>query len=277
MRTTSEIVAYLTRHYQEKTGEIQEDLLPEAINDLIQDMGAFLEEHLEEDTPHKLAWDAFAQNPEENAASLAGILEAVFEAQPAVRERVDGFMQKVTAIETKHSTRTRPQIRIENKLQAEPGNLITDEAEESAILADKEVQKNPPAFLYGNEQAGFESERELPESNEFLVGKNAQIIYMPSEKMQFPFMFMRLGQLSESSKNLTIKEKQIVQENLQEIRFQLTEERPFDATKMANAFEAIWEVAPSYANALIASLQDHIDELPVKTRDFIIQLHSPLH
>lgn len=277
MRTTAEIVNYLTRHYQEKSGQTEENLLPEKVDDLVQQMGEFLSERLEEDTPHKVVWVDFIEEPEDNAASLAGILEALFEAQPAVRERVDGFMQAVTALEVKQSDLEFTETDIEDTIRSEPGALVSDEAENSAILADSKTEQNPPAYLYDNERAGFESDRQAPVSKPFMVGKNAQIIYVPTEKIQFPFMFMHLGRLSETSEKLSLEEKQIVQENLEEIRFQLTEERPYDEAKMANAFEEIWEIAPSYANALIESLQNNIDELPEKTRDFIIQLHSPLH
>jgi hypothetical protein len=95
-----EIVKYLTRHYQEKAGDKTENLLPEQIDNLVNQMGEFLKERLEEGTPHHAIWDDFTSAPEENAASLAGILEPLFEAQPAVRERVNGFMRGVTAIET---------------------------------------------------------------------------------------------------------------------------------------------------------------------------------
>ena len=277
MRTTSEIVNYLTRHYQQEAGEIEKDLLPDKVNDLVQQMGEFLAERLAEDTPHQAVWDDFKKAPEDNAASVSGILEALFEAQPAVRERVNGFMQAVTAIEAKNSDREYTEHDIEDKLQSEPGVLVPEAGETSDILADRKVEKNPPAFLYGNERQGYESDRQAPVSKEFMVGKNAQIIYVPSEEMQFPFMFMRLGQLTDSSQELTLQEKQIVQENLEEIRYELTGERKFEEEKMANAFETIWEVAPSYANALIQSLKNHIKELPVKTRDFVIQLQSPLH
>lgn len=277
MRTTSEIVNYLTRYYQERTGQTEENLLPEKVDDLVQQMGEFLEERLEEDTPHKAIWDAFVEEPEDNAASLAGILEVLFEAQPGVRERVDGFMQAVTAYEVDQSETKLTEEKIEDSLEAEAGGLVPDDGENSAILADVEGEKNPPAYLYGNERAGFESDRQAPVSKPFMVGKNAQIVYVPSEKIQFPFMFMHLGRLSENSEKLSLEEKQIMQENLEEIRFQLTKERPYDETAMANAFEEIWEIDPSYANALIESLQNNIEELPQESQDFIIQLHSPLH
>lgn len=277
MRTTSEIVNYLTRHYQQQSGAIEEDLLPEQINNLVVQMGEFLAVRLEEDTPHKVVWDEFTENPEDNAASLSGVLEALFEAQPSVRERVNGFMQAITALEAKNSDMEYTPVDVEDKLQSETDALISEDGEPSDILADQKVEKNPPAYLYGNERQGYESDREAPISNEFMVGENAQIIYVPSEEMQFPFMFMHLGQLTETSQELNHHEKQVVQNNLEEIRFELTGEREFDEDKMANAFQTIWEIAPSYANALIESLKNHIEELPVETRDFIIQLHSPLH
>jgi hypothetical protein len=123
----------------------------------------------------------------------------------------------------------------------------------------------------------FPNNQQPPVEKPFMVGNNAQIIYVPTEKTQFPFLFMHLGQLSETAKDLNLQEKQVVQDNLQEIRSQLTGKRSFNQPDLANAIQAIWEVAPSYANALITSLQRHIDELPIETRGFIIQLHSPLH
>lgn len=277
MRTTSEIVKYLTLHYQEKIGETKDNLLSEEIDGLVDDVGEFLSTRLEEDTPHQVIWDEFVEDPEGNAGSLIGILEALFEAQPAVRERVDGYMQAITAIEAQGSDLDYTEEDIEDSLQTEGGGLVPDEEDASAIQADTPYEKNPPAYLYNNERADFESAREMPQSKPFMVGKNAQIIYIPTEEIQFPFMFMHLGRLSETSEDLSLQEKGIIQENLDEIRNQLTGVRPFDESTMANAFQSIWEVAPSYANALIESLQRNIDELPVEPRDFIIQLHSPLH
>jgi len=126
LRTTSEIVNYLTRHYQEQAGKIEENLLPEQINDLAQQMGEFLAERLEEDTHHKVVWADFIENPEENAASVSGILEALFEAQPAVRERVNGFMQEVTTIEAKGPNESETKRGVGSTLKSEEGGLITD-------------------------------------------------------------------------------------------------------------------------------------------------------
>lgn len=277
MKPASEIVDYLTRYLQQKNDENMIGLLPDQVDDLLGQMSEFLEERMDEDTPYQRVWSDFRSNPEDNAASLAGILEALFEAQPAVRERVDGFMRKITAIEAKNSDHRYTQINVENSLKSEPGGLVPDADENSAIMADERIEKNPPAYLYNNERAGFESDREAPISKPFLVGENAQIIYVPTEKVQFPFMFMHLGRLTETSRDLTLDQKEIVQQNIEVIRFQLTEERAYDEVEMANAFEKIWEIAPSYANALIESLQRNIDQLPVETRDFIIQLRSPLH
>lgn len=276
MRTTSEIVRYLTRYYKENNGEIKENLLPENIEGLVSQMAEFLEERLKEETPHKAIWDDFSSAPEDNATSLAGVLEPLFEAQPSVRERVDGFMNGITANEVQLSNQVPPE-HPEESLKAQPGGLVPDKGENSSVMADTRQEKNPPAYLYNNERAGFESDREAPVSNPFMVGKNAQVIYTPNEKLQFPFMFTHLDRLSETSEDLNSQEKQILQKNLQKIRYQLTGKQPFNEAGMGTAFETIWETAPSYANALIESLQSHIDELPVETQDFIIQLHTPLH
>lgn len=277
MRTTAEIVSYLTRHYLAESEEVAENVLPEKIDDLVHKMGEFLQTRLEEDTPHQAIWDSFRRDPYDNAASLIGILEALFEAQPGVKARVDGYMQGVTAIEAKSSDHELSLKGIEESLKNDPNGLITRQSDEISDLANQPAEKNPPAYLYDNEQAGFESDRKAPVSEPFMVGENAQIIYVPTQKTQFPTMFNHLLRLTEISEDLNNQEKQIVEHNLELIRNQLTGEKPFDAIGIANAIQDIWEVAPSYANALIESLQQNINELPIDARDFIIQLHSPLH
>lgn len=276
MRTSSEIVMYLTWYYQGKNGAKTNQLLSPEVFDIIEELTAFLEQRLADDTPHKAIWDEFKQFPEESAPSLTGILEAVFEAQPAVRKRVDGYMQAVTAIEAQYQDQPTTQDELLDSLKSEPGSLVPDDGKASQIQADSRQENNPPAYLYGNQQAGFETVQELPQPNDFMVGKNAQVINLPNEKMQFPSMFMRLGQMSDASKNLTLSEKRTLQSNLEEIQLQLTEKKPFDEAKIAGAFETIWEIAPAYANSLIQSLQSDITELPLNARAFIIQLDSHL-
>jgi hypothetical protein len=57
---------------------------------------------------------------------------------------------------------------------------------------------------------------------------------------------------------------------------QLSGERHYDEDELAQSFQAIWEEVPSHADALISSLQNDVDRLPVEARDFIVQLHTPL-
>ena len=264
MRTTAEIVNYMTRHYQEKNGQIQEDLLPEKVNDLITKMGDFLSKRITEDTPHQAAWQAFVDQPEENAASLTGILETLFEAQ-----------QAISAIEADRTPQSGSTSMIEESLKLEAGGLVSDGSKASEILADERIEKNPPAYLYGNERPGFESDRQAPVSKPFMIGKNAQIVYVPDAPLPFPGLFSELDQLIDTSERLGPKEKEELHQNLQIVRQSLTEEINFNDEKTANAIQTMWDVFPSMADALIESLKINIEQLPLETRDFIIQLQSP--
>jgi len=277
LRTASEIVNYLVRHYQEKSEIVSKNLLPDKIDDLVDQMGQFLKVRLAEDTPYKNAWDDFISQPDENSSYLAGILEPLFEAQPAVRERVDGFMRQITAIEVENSDQGYTEPGIESDLRSEPGGLTPDEGKNSAILADKKVEKNPPAYLYGNERQNYESAREKPVSKPFMIGKNAQIAFIPGVSVSLPGLLRYFAELVDTSPDLDEAAKQRIQEHLETIQFQLTGERSYKEDQLAQSFEAIWEESPSYADALIKSLQNDVDSLPIKARDFIIQLHTPLH
>jgi hypothetical protein len=266
----------LVRHYQEKSGDVSENLLPEKIDDLVDQMGHFIEVRLTEDTPYKNVWDDFVNQPEENASYLSGVLEPLFEAQPAVRERVDGFMQQITAIEVERSDHARTEAGIESDLQSEPGGLTPDEGKSSAILADKKVEKNPPAYLYGNERQNYESARQAPVPKPFMIGENAQIVFLSDEDVPFPRLLDYFAELVDTSTDIKEDSKQLIQEQLETIYLQLSGERHYDEDELAQSFQAIWEEAPSHADALISSLQNDVDRLPVEARDFIVQLHTPL-
>lgn len=276
MRTASEIVNYLVRHYQEKSGDVSENLLPEKIDDLVDQMGHFIEVRLTEDTPYKNVWDDFVNQPEENASYLSGVLEPLFEAQPAVRERVDGFMEQITAIEVKRSDHARTEAGIESDLQSEPGVLTPDEGKSSAILADKKVEKNPPAYLYGNERQNYESARQAPVPKPFMIGENAQVVFLPDEDVPFPRLLDYFAELVDTSTDIKEDSKQLIQEQLETIYLQLSGERHYDKEELAQSFQAIWEEAPSHADALIRSLQNDVNRLPLEARDFIVQLRTPL-
>ena len=276
MRTANEIVNYLVRHYQERSGDVSENLLPEKIDDLVDQMGHFIEVRLTEDTPYKNVWDDFVNQPEENASYLSGVLEPLFEAQPAVRERVDGFMEQITAIEVERSDHARTEAGIESDLQSEPGGLTPDEGKSSAILADKKVEKNPPAYLYGNERQKYESARQAPVPKPFMIGENAQIVFLSDEDVPFPRLLDYFAELVDTSTDIKEDSKQLIQEQLETIYLQLSGERHYDEDELAQSFQAIWEEAPSHADALLSSLQNDVDRLPVEARDFIVQLHTPL-
>ncbi len=269
MKTTHEIVNYLVRHFSK---DIEQ---PEKIADLTAQTADFLAERLKEDTPHGTLWDDFRAAPLETAAALTGTLEALFEAQPAVRKRVDGFMRQITVMEVQNAPRSARENPAQS-LKARAGQQPPLDEEGRQILARGRQEKNPPAYLYGNERAGFENVEDKPAPNAFMVGKNAQVIHIPDEEMKFPFMFMHLGRVTEAAEDLNPPEKELIQHNLQRIRCQLEGDCPFDEEAMAAAFEAIWEKAPAYANTLIKSLQDHIEALPVEAQVFIMQLHTPL-
>lgn len=276
MRTASEIVNYLVRHYQEKSGDVSENILPEKIDDLVDQMGQFLKSRLAEDTPYKNVWDDFVNQPEENAAYLTGLLEPLFEAQPAVRERVDGFMRKITAVEVEQSDHDRSEIAIESDLKFEPSGLAPDKGRTSSILEDKQTEKNPPAYLYANERQNYESERQAPVPKPFMIGENAQVVFLPDEGVAFPRLLDYFAELVDTSPDLDENTKQRIQEHLETIYLQLSGQRAYDEQELAQSFEDIWDKAPSYSDALIRSLQKDVDELTLEARDFIIQLHTPL-
>jgi hypothetical protein len=206
------------------------------VNDLLQQMGEFLSERLEEKTPHKAIWNDFTKEPQENAASLAGILEALFEAQPAVRRRVDGFMNKITALEAQQGDHQDVKPGLEDDLRSEIGEIrfINDESE--TRLAPDGTEKDHPAYLYGNERAGFDAIQKEPDSTTNRIGEDTQIILVPDENVPYPHIFTHLNQAIEQSNVLSIDEKHQLQEHLNEIRLQLIGESAYDEVKLANAF-----------------------------------------
>ena len=271
MRTASEIVNYLVRYFQEQNKGLK-NLHPPKINDLVGQMGELIRTKLADETPYKAIWDNFAKDPLENAPHLTGVLETIFEAEPAVRDRINGFMRKVTALETDTTETRTTTLNIENSLQTEPGSSALDRP--SKILASRDEEKSPAIYLYGNEQADFESARQLPVSNPFMIGKNAQIMYVPTGESEFPGIFENLLSLSENSQQLSQTNKQDIQIKLQRIRSMLIGQLPFVEPEFTSLVQSLWDIAPDYASALIKSLQNNIEDLPIETQPLIIRMES---
>jgi hypothetical protein len=244
------------------------------VNDLLQQMGEFLAERLEKETPHKAIWNEFTQEPQENAASLAGILEVIFEAQPAVRRRVDGFMNKIIALEAQQVDHQDVKPGLEDALSTEIGEirLLNDESE--TRLVQKGSEKGHPAYLYGNERAGFDTVQKEPKPKTKQIGDDIQIILIPDENVPFPHIFTHLENAIKQSDVLSIDDKHHLQEHLNEIHLQLIGERIYDEVKLANAFQEIWQTQTVYSDALIESLKRDIKKLPTQAQGFIIQLKT---
>lgn len=246
------------------------------VNDLLQQMGEFLSERLEAETPHKAIWNEFVEEPEENAASLAGVLEALFEAQPAVRKRVDAFTRKITALEAQQSDHHYVKPGAEDALSTGIGEVRFFKDDSGEHIAQEDVEADHPAYLYGNERTGVESVQQEPEPKTTILGDDAQIILTPDENIPYPHIFTHLQNAIEQSDNLRIDQKHHLQEHLNEIHLQLSGENKYDEIMMANAFEKIWETDALYAHALIESLKRDIEKLPIQSQGFIIQLQIPL-
>ena len=239
-------------------------------------MGEFLSERLESDTPHKVIWNEFVEEPEENAASLTGILEALFEAQPAVRKRVDGFIRKITALEAQQSDHHDLEPGAEDALGTEIGEVQFINDDSGVAIAQEDVEADHPAYLYGNEKAGVEEVQKEPEPKTINLGDDAQIIEIPDEKVPYPHIFSHLDNVIEQSDNLSIDDKHQLSEQLNQIRLQLLGESTYDEEKLAHSFQKIWESDEPVAHALLECLKRDIEKLPIQAQGFIIQLRTPL-
>jgi hypothetical protein len=238
-------------------------------------MEEFLSERLEEKTPHKTIWDEFHLEPEENAPSLAGILEVLFEAQPAVRRRADGFMRKITAIEAQQSDHQEVKPGLENSISTETSEVQISNDESGEHISVKGTEKDHAVYLYGNEREGFETVQKGPDPKRINGGDDFQIILTPDDNVPHPHIFTHLKNVIEQSDNFSIEDKHHLQEQLNEIHLQLTGESAIDDVKLANAFEEIWEIEALYANALVESLKRDIEKLPIQSQDLIIQMQIP--
>jgi hypothetical protein len=246
----------------------------EQVNNLLQQMGEFLSERLEEKTPHKAIWNEFTKEPLEKAASLAGILEALFEAQPAVSRRVDGFMQKITTLEAMQVDHQDVKPGIEGALNTEIGEMQLLNDDSGKRIAPKGNEKGHPVYLYGNERAGFDNVQKSPESKTNHNGDDTQIILIPDGNVPYPRIFTHLVNAIGQSHFLSIDDKHHLQGHLNEIRRQLIGESAYDEVKLANAFQNIWQTQTEYSDALIKSLKRDIEKLPIQTQGFINQLKT---
>jgi hypothetical protein len=129
--------------------------------DIAQAMRTALVTHLERETPYGEVWDAFETNPADGEDELAGALEAAVEADAALAQTLDQFMEEY------YQLIGPPEARLPESERREEGFSVSGEEDQLPIEPSELEIERETAYLYDEVEAGSESiGRQIDEDEE---------------------------------------------------------------------------------------------------------------
>jgi hypothetical protein len=264
VRTTNEIVNHLARYFVSNKTEINKEPLPPKVVELVGQLDDFLGNRLRENPPFREVWDGFVNDPEVYATFLVVALESIFNTDRTVHQRVDHLLEKIRITGFRTSSDELNLLDIDTDSQYGDFGWTSDVDNHSIVLIGNQRDQFPKINNLNGGKALTDGS-----SSALMIRRNSEIVNLPIQETKLPFMFMSLGQLLDSSDDLSFDDKLEIEEHLNIIWAQLTGNSPFDEKILTKEIDGIKQIDSMFADALVDALQSHIDDLPDGSREFI--------
>ena len=219
MIKTNEIVNHLVRYFSDGQPELEAEAMSPQVEELVNQLGNFVGKRMQDHPPFKEVWEGFVDNPGVYTTFLVIALESLFNKEPDVYHRVNHLLEKITDAKVITAEKGLLVKKIDIEVQDEDKRLIPED-------------DSFPIVLIGNGQDGNSQQKDDKsiEDNQIVLGpsslmvqKSSEIIYSPARETKLPFMFMSLGNLLDTSENLSLEDRQAIETHLDNIRFLVTE------------------------------------------------------
>jgi hypothetical protein len=137
-----------------------------------QDLAALLKAGLQEESVYASLWDQFEAEPQQTATELAGALEALIEADPALARRMEAFLEEyhraAAHIPTEEGVSEEEALE-EQALEQEAAGATQPEGGPYQPVDSPGDYNESGTYLYGNLRPGVDSLDELGEEEEVPV------------------------------------------------------------------------------------------------------------
>jgi hypothetical protein len=212
-----------------------------------QDLVALLSARLQDESAYISLWDQFQVQPRQTADQLAGALEALLEADPALSRRMEAFLEEYQ----------------EASAGAASGEEETSEEEEEGTSESENEAYQPVntpgdysetgTYLYGNLSPGIASAGEISEV-ELLSEEGFDVEASAPDVSEVLALFQDLDALVEERAGAGPAVKQSVRAELEQMATDVAEGRDEDEEFIVNRLCAIEDLDPEIYRLVIEKL-----------------------
>jgi hypothetical protein len=167
--TTREVVQIVGRYLEDDGATLERRYGPEAAI-AAHDLAALLKARLQGESAYVSLWDQLEAEPRQTVEELAGALEALAEADPALSRRMRAFLEEYQRV----TTRTASEEELSEEEAFEEGDMDTAQQGSNAyqFLDSPGDYNEAGTYLYGNLRPGVASTNDLDVEEEEVLVEN---------------------------------------------------------------------------------------------------------
>jgi hypothetical protein len=248
-----EVVRVLRSYMSDEGVTLRREYGPQAVT-AAEEMRELLNYRLQEEDVTNLQslWQDFQTDPGSADAELAGALETLVEADPAMKRRLEEHLVDYRRV-LAHPRASRGGSG-QGTVAADFTGPIDGDEEQIRDLAHDEMGDG--AYLYGNVRPGVETNDPNVGDGILEAGEDAQVITLGIDAEDLPLFFDRLSARIADHPELTPVEKNEVRAELQSLQNEVARGDGADVTRLVDEIRSIQETAPDIGAILLERLRD---------------------
>ncbi len=278
-------VVRIIRELEQEDGETMQQRYGTHARAAAQSIESLLAARLLEESPHAALWEQFRANPQSTAADLTGVLEVLFEADPAFAERIAAFGGMYQ--EAVHASEVQQQV-IESKdaiqIQSDVSQDLRREVAPDTPIQDQQVDQN--AYLYGDTVRENEPTTPISQKEGVRVSESSQVITVlgagrsRANALRVPQLFEQLQQAIKDNPALSEVDKDNLAVEVQAIRRQMVPDEAGLRTALPNEedlvrrLKNIRRIAPDIFSILLNELADASEDLSDPVQSAVAQVQA---
>ena len=260
----------ILREFEETEGEtLRAQYGAEAVA-VAEDLARVLDDRLQSESgrrgtisPYESLWPAFQADPEGVEPKLIGALEAMIEADPALGQRLNAFVEEF------HRAAA-PENREEANLIGE-NVTATDVVPDTTITAGERYNQGEGEYLYGNVKGGAEAlgaNIGVTEVNPQAMGqethwspKGARTRIRVDEAATVPEFFGHLDASIDAHPDLAAEEKSELHRALHQVQELMDQGEAADVSELKATLRRMGEISPDILDATLEGLLNFVSSL----------------
>ncbi|MFP4395131.1 MAG: hypothetical protein ACLFTI_07685 [Anaerolineales bacterium] len=216
-------------------------------------------------SPYESLWPAFQADPVDVEPKLIGALEAMIEADPALGQRLNAFIEEF------HRA-----IASENREEA---NLIgenvtaTDVVPDTTITAGERYNQGEGEYLYGNVKGGAEALGANVGVTEVNPQEGARTRIRPDEAATVPEFFGHLDASIDTHPDLAAEEKSELHRALHQVQALMDQGEAADVSELKATLRRMGEISPDILDATLEGLLNFVSSWVDDVIDALREMH----